>query len=43
MQKWKTDVAVLCIFFARPEQFKKSFESVRKARPKILLLISDKF
>lgn len=41
MKKWKTDVAVLCIFFARPEQFKKSFESVRKARPKILLLWQD--
>ena len=31
MEKWNIDVAVLCIFFARPEQFKKSFETVRKA------------
>lgn len=41
MEKWKIDVAVLCIFFARPEQFAKSFESVRKARPRVLLLWQD--
>ncbi len=41
MKKWKNDVAVLCIFFARPEQFRQSFECVRKARPKILLLWQD--
>lgn len=41
MNKWKNDVAVLCIFFARPEQFKQSFECVRKARPKVLLLWQD--
>lgn len=41
MNKWEIDVAVLCIFFARPEQFKKSFETVRKARPRILLLWQD--
>ena len=41
MYPWKTDVAVLCIFFARPEQFEKSFEQVRKARPRVLLLWQD--
>ena len=41
MEKWKNDVAVLCIFFARPEQFRKSFEQVRKARPRVLLLWQD--
>lgn len=40
-KSWKTDVAVLCIFFARPEQFKKCFERVKEARPKILLLWQD--
>ncbi|MBE7081630.1 MAG: hypothetical protein E7372_03650 [Clostridiales bacterium] len=41
MEKWKIDVAVLCIFFARPEQFEKSFETVRKAKPRVLLLWQD--
>ena len=41
MGKWNLDVAVLCIFFARPEQFAKSFEQVRKARPRVLLLWQD--
>ena len=41
MKKWNIDVAVLCIFFARPEQFKKSFEAVKKARPRVLLLWQD--
>lgn len=41
MEKWKIDVAVLCIFFARPEQFKLCFEQVRKARPRVLLLWQD--
>ncbi|MBQ8146935.1 MAG: hypothetical protein IJ039_09145 [Clostridia bacterium] len=41
MEKWKNDVAVLCIFFARPEQFKKSFETVRRAKPRVLLLWQD--
>ena len=41
MEKWNIDVAVLCIFFARPEQFRKSFETVRKARPRVLLLWQD--
>lgn len=41
LKPWKIDVAVLCIFFARPEQFRLSFEQVRKARPRILLLWQD--
>lgn len=41
MQKWNIDVAVLCIFFARPEQFEKSFETVRRAKPRVLLLWQD--
>lgn len=41
MEKWNIDIAVLCIFFARPEQFRKSFESVKKARPRVLLLWQD--
>lgn len=41
MDKWENDIAVLCIFFARPEQFAKSFECVRKARPRVLLLWQD--
>lgn len=41
MEKWELDVAVLCIFFARPEQFRKTFEQVRIARPRTLLLWQD--
>ena len=41
MKKWEIDVAVLCIFFARPEQFRQSFEAVKKARPRVLLLWQD--
>lgn len=41
MKKWKNDIAVLCIFFARPEVFAKSFETVRNARPRVLLLWQD--
>lgn len=41
MKKWENDVAVLLIFFARPEQFKKTFEQVKKARPRVLLLWQD--
>lgn len=41
MNKWKNDVAVLCIFFVRPKQFAKTFECVRKARPRVLLLWQD--
>ena len=41
IKPWEVDVAVLCIFFARPEQFRQSFEAVKKARPRILLLWQD--
>ena len=41
MNSWNIDVAVLCIFFARPEQFRQTFEAVRKARPQVLLLWQD--
>jgi hypothetical protein len=37
----KIDVAVLCIFFVRHEQFTKTFEQIRKARPRTLLLYQD--
>ncbi len=38
---WKNDIAVLCIFFARPDILAKSFASVREARPRQLLLWQD--
>ena len=41
MQKWAIDVPVLCIFFARPDQFRQSFGQVRKAKPRVLLLWQD--
>ena len=41
MKPWKLDVAVLLIFFVRDDTFAKVFESVRKARPKKLLLWQD--
>lgn len=41
MNQWEIDVPVLCIFFARPEQFKRTFAAVRKARPRTLLLWQD--
>ena len=41
MNSYNIDVAVLCIFFARPNCFKQVFEAVRKARPKTLLLWQD--
>ncbi len=41
MKNWKIDVPVLCIFFARPEEFRKTFEQVRIARPRVLLLWQD--
>lgn len=37
----KTDVAVLLLFFNRPEPFSKVFEEVRKARPSHLFLYQD--
>lgn len=41
LKKWDMDVAVLCIFFARPNQFRQCFEQVKKARPRYLLLWQD--
>ena len=41
MKPWKIDVPVLLTFFVRAETFEKVFESVRKARPRILLLWQD--
>lgn len=38
---WSIDVAVLCIFFARPEIFEKCFARVREVRPRTLLLWQD--
>lgn len=41
MQSWKNDVAVLLIFFTRDKVFAKTFEAVRQARPRKLLLWQD--
>lgn len=41
MDKWEIDVPVLCIFFARPEQFGQVFERVRSVKPSTLLLWQD--
>lgn len=41
VKPWLNDIAVLCIFFARPEVLAKSFESIRQARPRKLLLWQD--
>lgn len=41
MKPWEIDVPVLLTFFVRAETFEKVFESVRKARPRILLLWQD--
>ena len=38
---WKYDVSVLLIFFVRDDVFAKTFEAVRKARPRRLLLYQD--
>ena len=38
---WKIDVAVLLIFFVRPDTFEKVFEAVRQARPRTLFLWQD--
>ena len=37
----KIDLAVLCVFFIRPEAFAQVFEQVRKARPSQLFLYQD--
>lgn len=41
MKPWEIDVAVLLIFFKRDEQFQKTFEAVKKVRPRVLLLWQD--
>ncbi len=41
MKPWKIDVPILLTFFARPKEFEKVFESVRKAKPSTLLLWQD--
>jgi len=38
---WEVDVAVLLLFFNRPETFRQVFEQVRKARPSRLFLYQD--
>ena len=40
-QPAKTDVAVLMLFFNRPDHFQKVFDEVRKARPAKLFLYQD--
>ena len=41
MQTFKTDVAVLMLFFNRPDKFQQVFEQVRQARPSHLFLYQD--
>lgn len=41
MQAYKTDVAVLMLFFNRPDKFQQVFEQVRQARPSHLFLYQD--
>ncbi len=41
MRKSKVDVPVALVFFNRPEQFAKVFETVKKAAPSKLFLIQD--
>lgn len=41
MQPYKTDVAVLMLFFNRPDKFGQVFEQVRQARPSRLFLYQD--
>ena len=41
MKPWEIDVAVLLIFFKRDEQFSKTFEAVKKVKPRTLLLWQD--
>ena len=38
---YKTDIAVLMLFFTRADSFKKVFEEVKKARPSRLFLYQD--
>lgn len=41
IQPYKTDVAVLMLFFNRPDHFREVFAEVRKARPSRLFLYQD--
>lgn len=41
MKNWEIDVAVLIIFFKRDEQLRKTFDAVKKAKPKKLFLWQD--
>lgn len=41
MKPSKIDVAVLCVFFIRPETFEQVFAQVREARPSKLFLYQD--
>ena len=41
MNKAKTDIAVLLLFFTRSDTFRQVFEAVRQARPSKLLLYQD--
>ena len=40
-QPYKTDIAVLMLFFNRPDYFKQVFDEVKKARPSRLFLYQD--
>ncbi|MBM6993048.1 MAG: hemolysin activation protein [Prevotella sp.] len=40
-QPYKTDIAVLMLFFNRPDHFEQVFNEVRKARPSRLFLYQD--
>lgn len=41
LNPWKNDVAVLLIFFVRDDVFAQTFDAVRQARPRKLLLWQD--
>lgn len=41
MEKWEIDINVLIIFFVRDDVLKETFEAVRRARPRRLLLWQD--
>ncbi len=41
MHQSKIDIAVLCVFFIRPDTFSQVFEQVRRARPSKLFLYQD--
>lgn len=43
MYSAKIDVAVLLLFFARPEQTAHVFEQIKKARPTKLFLYQDDY